>query len=198
MKHLSKLLLVGILLEILILSISYLEANHNITYFFQASARLSGRVSLFFFGLLFVYATLKPSNTDTEILQTKYILARNFAVLHVIHWFLLAAAVSMSNFEIVPFRLAGGALAYLMIVLMPFIIKKKILPNLSLNSVFTIYLPYVWLIFFMTYLTRIQGKAKDVTGAMITYKILIIFTLLLMFWRIYIMIKIYKNRTKTN
>jgi VanZ family protein len=198
MKYLPKHIIVGILLEIIILSIAYFEANDDITHFFQAAARLSGRVSLLFFSLLLVYDTLKTSNSDSVALQTKFILARNFAILHVIHWFLLATAVSMSSFELVPFRVAGGTLAYLMIVLLPFVIKRKILTNLPINWVFHIYIPYVWLIFFLTYLTRVQGKAKDVTGSMLTYKILITYSSILILWRISVLMKNSKNKATIN
>jgi hypothetical protein len=98
MKHLSKLLLIGIILEVIVFIFSYFEANNDVTLFFQASARLSGRVSLLYFSLLFIYDTIKPTNNDAKIIQTKYILAVNFAVLHIIHWFLLATAISMSGF----------------------------------------------------------------------------------------------------
>jgi uncharacterized membrane protein (DUF485 family) len=96
----------------------------------------------------------------------------------------------------VPFRVAGGSLAYGMIVGLPFVIKRKIFSNLSLNLVFPIYLTYVWLIFFFTYLTRIQGKATQVTGNMLTYKILGAFTVLLMIWRITVLFARKSNPSK--
>lgn len=189
-KHLSKHLGIGILLEILVLVLSYFEANGDTTYFFQAAARLSGRVSLLFFGLLFVYATLFPSvEANSEPLHVKFILARNFAIIHVIHWFLLATAVKLSGFALVPTRLAGGALAYLMIVLLPFVIQKKVFKKMSLSIALNVYLPYVWLIFFITYLTRVLGKASPITGSMPAYYILISITLALMFFRLWVIVR---------
>jgi hypothetical protein len=189
-KYLPKLLLIGLGLEMLVLLLSYLEANGNLTHFFQASARLSGRVSLLYFGFLFVYSTLNPSvEPNSEPLQVKYILARNFAILHVIHWYLLATAVRMSGFDLVPYKLMGGALAYLMIVLLPFILKRKLFPKLSLRLALNVYLPYVWLIFFITYLTRVLGKAAPITGIMPAYYLLISITLGLMIWRVSILLK---------
>jgi VanZ family protein len=189
-KYLPNLLSIGLGLEFLVLILSYFEANGNITHFFQASARLSGRVSLLYFSFLFIYTTLNPSiEPNSEPLQAKYILARNFAILHVIHWFLLATAVSMSGFELVPTRLMGGALAYLMIVLLPFILNGKLFPNLSLRLALNVYLPYVWLIFFVTYLTRVLGKAAPITGIMPAYYVLISITVGLMIWRVGILLK---------
>jgi hypothetical protein len=75
------------------------------------------------------------------------------------------------------------------VVLLPFIIKGKILGNLSLKSVFHVYLAYVWLIFFITYLTRVLGKASPITGEMPAYYVLISITLCLMLWRVWRLIK---------
>ena len=189
-KHLSKYLGIGILLEILVLILSYFEANGDITHFFQATARLSGRVSLLFFSLLFIYATLFPSvEQGSESLKVKYVLAKNFAIIHVIHWFLLATAAKLSKFSIVPIRVAGGALAYLIIVLLPFIIQRMIFKKIPLRTAFNVYLFYVWLIFFITYLTRVLGKASPITGIMPAYYILISLTTALMIFRIGIIIK---------
>jgi hypothetical protein len=189
-KYLHNLLNIGLGLELLVLILSYFEANGDTTHFFQATARLSGRVSLLYFSFLFIYTTLNPSiEPNSQSLQAKYILARNFAILHVIHWFLLATAVSMSGFNIVPYKLTGGALAYLMIVLLPFILNGKLFPNLSLRLALNIYLPYVWLIFFVTYLTRVLGKAAPITGIMPAYYVLISITVGLMIWRVGILLK---------
>jgi hypothetical protein len=189
-KYLPNLLSIGLGLELLVLILSYFEANGDTTHFFQASARLSGRVSLLYFSFLFIYTTLNPSvESDSEPLKIKYILARNFAILHVIHWFLLATAVSMSGFNIVPYKLMGGALAYLMIVLLPLILSGKLFPNLSLRFTLNVYLPYVWLIFFVTYLTRVLGKAAPITGIMPAYYVLISITVGLMIWRVGVLLK---------
>ncbi len=189
-KYLPNLLNIGFGLELIVLILAYFEANGDTTHFFQATARLSGRVSLLYFSFLFIYATLNPSvEQSSEALRVKYILAQNFAILHVIHWFLLATAVSLSGFNIIPYRLMGGALAYLMIVSLPFILKRKLFPNLSLSLVFNIYLTYVWLIFFITYLTRVTGQTTSVTGITSAYYVLISIILSLMIWRVGFLLK---------
>jgi hypothetical protein len=190
MKLLPKLLAAGLFLEAGVLGLSYLESGGNSVLFFSAAARLSGRVSLLYFGMLFIYATLYPSvEKKSTVLLVKYTLAKNFAILHIIHWFLLAIAVSKSNFELVPSRLIGGGIAYALIVLLPFIIKQKIFSRLPLQLVFGVYLPYVWLIFFMTYLSRVTGSSVAVTGSMAAYRVLMDLTILLMLWRIAWLIK---------
>jgi hypothetical protein len=183
MKNLlPRLLTIGFLLEVLVLILSYFESQGDTTAFFQAAARLSGRVSLLYFTLLFVYATLNPSLKKEDILQYKIILTRNFAILHLIHWVLLATAVSLSEFDIVPFRLAGGALAYLLIVFAPFVLTKKVLKNTNLPIAQTVYLLYVWLIFFMTYFSRVRMQSTHVTGSMTAYYILMAFVIGLLGW----------------
>lgn len=195
MPKIKKLLPFFLILEVLVLIFAYFEANGDTTHFFQASARHSGRVSLLSFSILLVYSTLNREFVG-EILSTKYILARDFAILHIIHWFLLATAVKLSGFELVPSRVAGGSLAYLIIVILPFILSGKILQKLSLKWLMHVYLFYVWFIFFMTYVSRVNGSATNITGSMPTYWVLITFTSLLMIWRIIYLATI--RRSKNN
>lgn len=184
MNKIKKLIFLGLLFEIIVLVISFFEAEGSLTHFFQAAARLSGRVSLLFFAILLIFSTINQG-FEKETLYKKYILARNFAILHIIHWFLLATAVKLSGFELAIPRVLGGALAYLMVVLLPFILKGKIFTKISLKWTMHIYLTYVWFIFFMTYITRVTGKATNITGSMASYWVLILITLALMFWRIF-------------
>jgi hypothetical protein len=194
---LNRLLPYGIALEILVLIISYFENTGDAAAFFQAAARLSGRVSLLFFAFYLIYATLHPSvksltvneYPEDTVLKTKHILSRDFAIIHGIHWVFLAIAVKLSGFELVPFRVAGGALAYLMIVVMPFILNKKILGNLNLFVTEGVYIFYVWLIFFMTYLSRIRGQTPTATGTMPVYYVLTVITIGLLLWRIFILMR---------
>ncbi|MES2797991.1 MAG: hypothetical protein V4683_18635 [Bacteroidota bacterium] len=184
MKNINQFIYWGLLLEILVLIFSYYESNGLVTSFFQAAARLSGRVSLLFFALLFIYSTVNIG-FEPALLTNKYILAKDFAILHIIHWFLLATAVNLSGFELVPSRVFGGALAYLMILILPFLLKRVFLKNISLKWPMHIYLSYVWFIFFMTYVSRVTGKATNITGSLSSYWLLISATIILMIWRIF-------------
>lgn len=190
MKDLSKKsLLIGLLLESFVVLYSYFECSGNITYFFQTSARLSGRVSLLFFSLLFLYHTLQPDLKEKKVLDSKYNLSFNFAIIHIIHWFFLAVSVYINNFNLVPTRVIAGAIAYLIIIVLPFAIKRKILQKVALNKILNVYLFYVWFIFFMTYLSRLTSKDNHFSGSKSTYIVLIIFTIGLMLWRLIIQIK---------
>ena len=184
-NKLTKLLITGIGLEILVMLLAYIESQGDTTLFFQASARLSGRVSLLFFLFYGIYATRHPSvEIGSVALSVKTMLVRDFAVIHVIHWVFLAIAVKLSGFELVPFRVLGGSLAYLMIVLMPLIYQKKLFSTVSLVMMQHVYIFYVWLIFFMTYLSRVREQTPTATGDMTAYWVLIGITAAFLVWRI--------------
>lgn len=182
--------MLGIALELLVMLLAFIESKGDTTLFFQASARLSGRVSLMFFLFYGIYATRHPSvESDSIPLSIKTQLTKDFAVIHIIHWVFLAIAVVLSGFELVPFRVAGGALAYSMIVVMPFVYQRKLFVSLPLPTMQNVYIFYVWLIFFMTYLSRVRGQTPTATGDMTAYWVLIVVTGAFLFWRIAKMIQ---------
>lgn len=191
-NKLTKLLITGIGLELLVMLFAFVESQGDTTVFFQASARLSGRVSLLFFLFYGIYATRHPSvETGSVALSVKTMMVRDFAVIHIIHWVFLVIAVTLSGFELVPLRVLGGALAYLMIVLMPLIYQKKLLTSVSLMTMQHVYIFYVWLIFFMTYLSRVRGQTPTATGDMSAYWVLMGVTTAFLIWRI---VKMFQER----
>jgi hypothetical protein len=185
-RYSTRLIWFGLALECLVLLAARLESGGETTAFFQAAARLSGRVSLLFFALLLVYATLHPGfERGSDSLRVKARLFRDFAVLHVIHWFLLVASVRLSGFELVPFRVAGGALAYFLVVGMPFAVRFNWFKINVLARLQGFYLFWVWLIFFLTYVTRLRGQSPEASGAPSAWWPLAAATLGLMLWRIW-------------
>jgi hypothetical protein len=194
-KRLLKLLPYGYGLEVMVLIMAYLESYGDTTAFFQVASRLSGRVSLLFFLIYAIYATLSPSpkNRDSRTvkegieLTVKTSLSKDFAIIHVIHWMFLAVAVTLSGFELVFIRMIGGALAYLMIILMPLVYEKRLFINRPLQMLENGYIIYVWFIFFMTYVPRILGKVPKATGSMSSYIALFVLTIGFMVWRVVLM-----------
>lgn len=182
-KHLSRWMILGILLEIIVLALAYVEADGDWLYFFRSAARLSGRVSLLFFSLSFVYITLNPGFERT-LVSTKYRLNLNFAIIHMIHWFFLATAIYLNDFIIPIPRLIPGFLAYVVIVCSP-LVFKSFSTNLKLLKLIQnsfLYLP--WTVFFLTYLTRLTGNAPSITGQMAAYIPLMIYTVGLLIWHL--------------
>lgn len=152
----KNLLLLGLALEGAIFGVSYaLSADLGET--FRYAARFSGRLSLLVF-LFAIWQFIRSNEHDVEELVKTRALTGVFAVLHYIHLFLLMMNVKINAVELIPFKLAGGALAYLMILLYPIFferIKDK-------KAVHAIYFLYVGFVMAMTYIARIKG---DFEGA---------------------------------
>jgi len=131
----------------------------------QAVARYSGRLSLFVFSIIFLLHH-QPNNWLTRILSEKYFLI--FAVAHGVHLVELLSYVYISGTELIPYRLAGGMLAYSLIFIMPVVhqrytegrVTQKRYSQFSL-----IYLYYVWFIFVMTYVPRVMGTLPNAGGS---------------------------------
>lgn len=119
----------------------------------QATTRFSGRLSLLIFSIIFLLLPYHRTKLS-EILSSKFFLI--FAIAHGIHLIELISYIHFSGGKIIPLRVAGGALAYAMIFIMPLLENKFT----GRKKLFTenVYLFYVWFVFFMTYLPRIQGK----------------------------------------
>lgn len=183
-KLAPRLLTVGLVLELLVLLLAWQESSGETTRFFQGAARLSGRVSLLFFVFLMIYATLVPKfDRHSQAFQTKYLLYRDFAIVHVIHWCLLAVSVSMSHFELLPIRVLGGAIAYGLVVAMPYLMSRSTLNIPLLTSIQSAYMFWVWLIFTMTYTARLSGSSPINTGSPVAWWPLFSVLILLIFWR---------------
>ncbi len=140
--------------------------NYGITLeALQAVTRFSGRASLAIFSLVFLFQNHKHINIKF-ILSEKYFLI--FAIAHGIHLGELLSYVYISGINLVPYRVAGGFLAYSFIFAMPWL--ENLFQQSKLNarqfSITTlVYLYYVWLIFFMTYLSRVQGTFPNAGGS---------------------------------
>lgn len=200
-KYYRYFLPIGLALEILILLLSFIEAGRDWHMYFRVEARLSGRISLLFFSIFFIYATLHPSvQKDSDGLLVKFVLAKNLAILHVIHWCLLITARLINGFPLKFYNFFGilGTIAYLMIILMPFFLKGSIFKSLKPSLIQNVYVYYVWTIFFSTYLARIFGITRIATGTMQVYVTLMVFVVGLLIWRFVFLWHARKFRSLTN
>lgn len=151
---LSKLLSLGVLAEALIFITCYL-LHPELEETFRYSARYSGRLSAVVFLFAFYsYAmafpkSLKESKEARNLIQL-------FAVVHVIHFGFLTTNIYLNDIPLVPLKLLGGALAYLMIVLAPFVLHK------IKTSFQLVYFYYVSIVMIVTYVARVKG---DFEGA---------------------------------
>lgn len=145
--------------ELLIAVLAIIKYDFDISAL-QATTRFSGRLSLLIFSFIFI---LLPDHRHklSGLLSNKFFLV--FAIAHGIHLAELLSYVSLSGGHLIPIRVAGGALAYAFIFIMP-LLSKRMSPG-KLPWVENIYLFYVWFIFFMTYLPRVQGKLPHAGGS---------------------------------
>lgn len=147
-------LLLGITAEIVIFLVAY-AMQPSMEEAFRYAARYSGRLSAFVFLYAFyLFAKSYPTPVkENPTLRNGVIL---FAVLHLIHFGFLATNVILNDIPMVPTKLVGGAVAYLMIVAAPFFLHKIKL------AIQLVYFYYVTLVMTITYVARLKG---DFEGA---------------------------------
>ena len=139
----------------------------------QATTRFSGRFSLIIFSFIFLFHNSTKFKLE-NILSPKYFLI--FAIAHAIHLAELLSFVILSGNKLIPVRLAGGFLAYVIIFAMPWLDTRYHQGHITIkkyNLIIWTYLIYVWFIFFMSYLPRVQGKLPNVGGNYAEFVILL-------------------------
>ena len=130
----------------------------------QAVTRFSGRASLAIFSLIFLFHNHRYLPVK-KILSDQFYLI--FTIAHTIHLIQLICYVSLSGNELIPIRLLGGFVAYILIFIMPlaqYLFEKERLSFKIYTILTLIYLYYVWFIFFMSYLPRVRGELPNVGG----------------------------------
>lgn len=157
-------------LEVLIIVISILLEGWSLEAL-HITTRFSGRLSLLFFSLFLIsreQSVLKKITSDIPFTL--------FAIIHGIHLVELLWYVRLSGNELIPIRLAGGFLAYVIIFVMPF--ARTINFNQTFLARFqTFYFVYVWFIFFMSYLPRVMGTLPNVGGSYAEFVVLFIWVI---------------------
>lgn len=157
--------------EILVI-IYALLANNSLVDSLQTMARLSGRVSLILFCLIFVHY-----HPGDRVKNAFFV----FAVAHGTHLIELVAYQLSKNptGQFITTRAAGGFVAYVLIFIMPLLHQLEDRGRIKYSNVMKlefVYIYFIWFIFFMTYLPRIMGKATSVGGSY--YEFVIAFCLI--------------------
>jgi hypothetical protein len=181
----KKALLLVVVAELLIALLAI--NNYGVTLDgLQATTRFSGRLSLGIFTFLFIFLPFNR-NGLAQILSSKPFLI--FSIAHGIHLLELLSYVYFSDANLIPVRVAGGFLAYVFIFIMPLLQSYFESGKISLkkfNIAGNIYLYYVWFIFFMSYLPRIQGKLPNVGGSYKEFVVLMVWVCTLLIIRLYL------------
>jgi len=140
--------------ELLLFLVCYFT-QPSIEEVFRHAARYSGRLSFGVFLVTFgLYAFGQPKTLTQQRTTRLWLLL--FAVLHIIHFGFLATNVVLNKIPIVPIKLTGGALAYLMIVAAPFVLHR------AKKWAQLVYFYYVSAVMAITYVARAKG---DFEGA---------------------------------
>ncbi len=159
--------MLGVLAEIAIFLSCYM-LYPSMEETFRHAARYSGRLSaVIFLTAFYLFATSYPAGVEEGSLLRKTIIL--FAVLHVIHFGFLATNVYLNSVPLEPVKVAGGALAYLMIVFAPFRLHKV---KFGFKLV---YFYYVSLVMMLTYVARIKGDFEGAEPSWIHYTAISIF-----------------------
>ena len=157
-----RIILVFILLELVIIVISIIMNGFTLSAL-QTTTRFSGRLSLFLFSLIFLLHN-RPITLHQWLSDKFYLL---FAIVHGIHLIELLAYVTLAEVKLIPIRVAGGFLAYVFIFLMPIFSNFAHSGKMTRKRFVTfetVFLYFTWLIFFLTYLPRVQGKLPSAGG----------------------------------
>jgi hypothetical protein len=166
-----KVILLFLVLEISIALIAVLSHGYSLTAL-QTAARFSGSISLFLFSAIFLLHD-KPETINTWLSNRFYLL---FALVHGIHSIELALYLLKSGTELIPYRVAGGILAIVYILLMPLFKLNTALGRMSTKSFYAVekvFIYYIWTIFFFTYLPRVQGTLPTIGGSFAEHVVLL-------------------------
>ena len=140
----------GVILEVVLFLYCY-SIEPNINEVFRYAARYSGRLSLGAYLLcFFLFRAAYIKNKSLEVTQKALGV---FAVMHMIHFFFLVYSIYLNQVPIIPTRLAGGFIVYLMIIIYPFLIEK-----INRKAFHLTYFYYVGFVMIMTYISRTRGQ----------------------------------------
>lgn len=145
----KKIISLGVFAELLIFLIFFLSIN-DISETFRYSARYSGRLSLIVY--LYCFYVFSKEFEGNKYNKTKKVVLL-FSVLHLIHFIYLAFSVWLNELPIIPYKLLGGFIAYVLIIIYPLLIDK-----IKKTIYHIIYFYYVGIVMAVTYLARIKGE----------------------------------------
>lgn len=170
----KKYLIFGVLLELLILLYFYLMMD-NYGDIFRYVARYSGRLSLIIY--LFCFYQYVCSFERLKNIQNTKTAVSIFCILHLIHFVFLVLSLYFNELPLIPFKIAGGFLAYIFIIIYPLIIDK-----ISKSIYHIIYFYYVGIVMLMTYIARIRGEFIGAEPELFHYVALILLLIAFLFF----------------
>lgn len=158
-----RIILLFILLECIIIASAVILNGFSIMAL-QTITRFSGSLCLLLFSAIFLNYN-KPDIIHRWLSEKYYLLFAIVSGIHLVEYLFL---LPFSNTVLIHYRIAGGVLAYTFIFSMPFISKYFLAGKISTDQfviIETVFLYIIWLVYFMTYLPRVQGKLPAVEGS---------------------------------
>lgn len=137
----------------------------------QATTRFSGRFSLLIFSIIFLAS--RPSDVHSWLSKKPF---HVFALANGIHLLELLTFLYASGTPIIPYRLAGGFVAYFLIFLMPLLanrLEQGTIERKKFNIMSIIFQYYLWSVFFLTYLPRVRGSLSILGGSYVEHIVLL-------------------------
>lgn len=155
-------IIICVIVELALGALAIMNYGYNIEGL-QATTRFSGRLSLLIFSIIFL--ANKPSEIYSWLSRKPFHI---FALAHGIHLIELSTFILLSGTPLIPYRVAGGFIAYSLIFLMPILADRLEAGRFSqkkFDLISIIFQYFVWGIFFLTYLPRVRGTLFNVGGS---------------------------------
>jgi hypothetical protein len=158
-----RIILLFVVLEVMILI--WAVFTHGFSLFaLQTVTRFSGKLCLALFSAIFILSN-KPHIIRTWLSEKYYVLFAIVNGIHLVEYLLLLPSLDV---PLLNYRIIGGVMAYTFIFAMPIIHHYATTGSLSIYQFLlteTVFLYFIWLVFFLTYLPRVQGKLPSVEGS---------------------------------
>lgn len=148
--------------EIIALTWCAMSCEGVLENFLNAMAYWTARVSLIFFGAYFLHtSTCKPYIYELRQRDELFALLLIFAIAHSIHGVFLWANILFGGlFQVKILNLLAGTAAYALILSAPFLWKRNSDNESFRKYLFTYFSYYIWLIFLMTYMSRLTDTSR--------------------------------------
>jgi hypothetical protein len=158
----KKIILIFVGLDLLLAASIFFSSGLSIQSL-QTVARFSERLSLLLFSAIFLLYS-KPAILTAWLSGKPYLL---FAIVYGIYIVELVAFLYLAPMDVTPLNIVSGALSCILIFTMPVVLQyhniEKTQPG-GYATFETIYVYCLWLMFFLTYLARVQGRLPLVGG----------------------------------
>lgn len=159
-----------IVIELGIIALGFINYGFNVDGL-QAVTRFSGRFSLLIFSVIFLASHI--SNVQSWLSKKPF---HVFALAHGIHLVELLLYLYISESPLLLSRIAGGFLAYVLIFIMPLMADRNengLVGDKKYKLLQIVFQYYVWLVFFLTYLPRVNGSIPHVGGTYLEHVVLL-------------------------